>query len=160
MYALNIDIPYDGKRKSCMRAIIIKLHPSCINHKQIQRATGKTAKLHCFCVYAINIYTPCKGKGDKVLKAKQPFFLACTLEKTEGPRLKLHNYTGFVCIPYILILLVLEMVIISWRLHYTKFFYQSSNFRGSRGKTTKIHCFCVHALYIDTPCDAMDHQFL
>ena len=81
VYALNIDIPYDGKRKSCMRAIIIKLHPSCINHKQIQRATGKTAKIHCFCVYAINIYTPCKGKGDKVLKAKQPFFLACTLKK-------------------------------------------------------------------------------
>ena len=113
MYALNIDIPYDGKRKSCMRAIIIKLHPSCINHKQIQRATGKTAKRHCFCVYAINIHTPCKGKGDKVLKAKQPVFLACTLEKTEGPRLKLHNYTGFVCLPYVLILLVLEMVIIS-----------------------------------------------
>ena len=157
MYALNIDIPYDGKRKSCMRAIIIKLHPSCINHKQIQRATGKTAKLHCFCVYAINIYTPCKGKGDKVLKAKQPFFLACTLKKqrvqglnyittlvlcvypiywyslqwkgssvlkvklhlilvstrknSEGPGVKLQNYTVFVCMPFILILLVMERVI-------------------------------------------------
>ena len=39
VYALNIDIPYDGKRVPIA--------------KHLRGSRGKTTKLHCFCVHAL-----------------------------------------------------------------------------------------------------------
>ena len=38
-------------------------------------------------------------------------FLSLTIKKLEGPGIKLQNYTVFLCMPHIFILLVMERVI-------------------------------------------------
>ena len=63
-------------------------------------------------MYALYIDALFQGKGDKVKQnTENPPFCASTLKKIEGPGVKLQNYTAFVRIPYILILLVIKRVI-------------------------------------------------
>ena len=50
-------------------------------------------------------------KGSSVLKVKLHLILVSTRKNSEGPGVKLQNYTAFVCMPYILTLLVKEKVI-------------------------------------------------
>ena len=105
-------------------------------------------------MYVLHIDTPWKGKGHLGPKAKQwnyTYFMHAPLKKiwgTWGKTTKLHF---FVCMPYILILLVMEMVISSKRTNYNTTPNSSINSlknRGSRGKTTKLHCFlCVCPTY-------------
>ena len=62
-------------------------------------------------MYALQIDAPCNAKGHQVLKVKLHLILVSTKENSEGPGVKLQNYTVFVCMPYILTLLVKEKVI-------------------------------------------------
>ena len=62
-------------------------------------------------MYALYIDTPGNGKGHQVIKVKLHLILVSTQKNSEGTGVKLQNYTVFVCMPYILTLLVKEKVI-------------------------------------------------
>ena len=69
-------------------------------------------------MYALNVDNPFNRKGHQVLKVKQHLILVSTHKKSEDPGVKLQNYTVFVCMHYVLILLVMERVISSLRSKY------------------------------------------
>ena len=67
----------------------------------------KTTKLHCICVYALYIDSPCKWKRSSETKG-QNTKLHLFLAGTRGKATKLHC---FVCMCYILMILIKEEVV-------------------------------------------------
>ena len=73
----------------------------------LKKTEGPEVKLQnyaVFCVYALYIDTPWKGKGHQGTKAKQwnyTYFLHVPLKKIPGTKGKTTKLHCFVCMPYI-----------------------------------------------------------